>query len=234
MSNFIGISSIVSLLSVINIMEDINHKICFHCHEDKPFSEYNKCKSGKYGLHGHCRSCQQKIKKAWYIKNQESERAKSRIYHELAADHYKEYNRKRWLEKKHILGPKQNERRRKEHAKIKARIQRKEWISIPQNKIACTLRSRIRGVLKNIKKNAETERLLGCSFEDLRVYLESKFLPGMTWDNYGTNGWHIDHIIPCASFDLTIVENQQKCFHYTNLQPLWAIDNIKKGSKIIN
>jgi HNH endonuclease. len=53
----------------------------------------------------------------------------------------------------------------------------------------------------------------------------------MSWDNYGRDGWHIDHIRPCASFDLTDPEQQRQCFHYTNLQPLWAADNIRKGAK---
>ena len=61
-------------------------------------------------------------------------------------------------------------------------------------------------------------------------HLQNQFKPGMTRDNYGL--WHVDHIIPCASFDLTKLSEQEKCFHYTNLQPLWAIDNIKKGAKL--
>jgi DNA/RNA endonuclease G (NUC1) len=55
----------------------------------------------------------------------------------------------------------------------------------------------------------------------------------MNWENYGKNGWHIDHIIPCASFDLTDPKQQKNCFHYTNLQPLWAADNIRKSDKIL-
>ena len=54
----------------------------------------------------------------------------------------------------------------------------------------------------------------------------------MTWKNYGRNGWHIDHILPCSSFDLTDPEQRRKCFHYTNLQPLWEIDNIRKSDKV--
>jgi hypothetical protein len=72
--------------------------------------------------------------------------------------------------------------------------------------------------------------LLGCSISDFRKYLEKQFSEGMTWDNHGFNGWHIDHIKPCASFDLTIPEEQQKCFHYSNMQPLWAQDNLSKSS----
>lgn len=74
--------------------------------------------------------------------------------------------------------------------------------------------------------------LLGCSVDECRKYLESKFLPGMTWENYGKSGWHIDHIIPCNLFDLTKPEEQLKCFHYTNLQPLWETDNASKQDKV--
>ena len=60
-------------------------------------------------------------------------------------------------------------------------------------------------------------------------YIEAQFKPGMTWERYGE--WHVDHIRPCASFDLTDPKQQKICFHYSNLQPLWAADNIKKGAK---
>jgi hypothetical protein len=63
--------------------------------------------------------------------------------------------------------------------------------------------------------------------------MESKFLPGMTWDNRGLRGWHIDHIVPCSFFDLANPEQQRKCFHYTNLQPLWAADNLRKSDKLV-
>ena len=68
--------------------------------------------------------------------------------------------------------------------------------------------------------------------KELKIYLESLFQEGMTWDNYNFYGWHIDHIIPIASFDLSDPEQQKKCFHYTNLQPLWASDNLQKGVKL--
>ncbi len=80
------------------------------------------------------------------------------------------------------------------------------------------------------KKYGNTFELVGCSKEDLCSYLESKFLEGMNWKNYGQ--WHVDHIIPCASFNLDDPEQQKACFHWSNLQPLWGIDNMKKGAKI--
>ena len=81
------------------------------------------------------------------------------------------------------------------------------------------------------KKDKPTKEFLGCSMEALKIYLENQFSTGMSWDNYGK--WHLDHIKPCCIFDLTDIEQQKICFHYTNLQPLWAIDNIKKGRKIL-
>jgi hypothetical protein len=83
--------------------------------------------------------------------------------------------------------------------------------------------------LKGRFKSKRTIELLGCSIEEVWNHLESKFKSGMTKENHGL--WHIDHIKPCASFDLTDPEQQAICFHYTNLQPLWAVDNRRKGSR---
>ena len=94
------------------------------------------------------------------------------------------------------------------------------------------LRSRILDALKGKSKSKKTKELIGISIEGLIKYLESKFKPGMSWKK--RNLIHIDHIRPCASFDLTDPKQQAKCFHYTNLQPLWAKENLSKGAKIIN
>jgi hypothetical protein len=102
-----------------------------------------------------------------------------------------------------------------------------------QRKISNLLRDRIRCAMKRsiAKKSEKTMDLIGCSISFLMNYLEEKFQEGMTWDNQGK--WHIDHIVPCASFNLSNPEEQKVCFHYTNLQPLWALDNMRKGSKIL-
>jgi len=81
-------------------------------------------------------------------------------------------------------------------------------------------------------KSAKTSELLGCTVEDLRLFLEAEFVEGMSWENYGE--WHVDHIRPCASFNLEDPEEQKRCFHWTNLQPLWAQDNLRKGAKIVS
>lgn len=72
---------------------------------------------------------------------------------------------------------------------------------------------------------------MGCTVEELKKYLESKWQEGMSWDNYGFHGWHIDHIKPLASFNLTDRDELLKACHYTNLQPLWCKDNMKKGKR---
>ena len=100
----------------------------------------------------------------------------------------------------------------------------------PSYHISETIRSYIsRSIKGKIKKKKRTEEIVGIDFKDLVGYLEKKFKPGMTLSNYGK--WHIDHIKPVAKFDLTISGELEKCFHYTNLQPLWAVDNLKKGKK---
>jgi hypothetical protein len=94
------------------------------------------------------------------------------------------------------------------------------------------LRGRVFAALK--KKGVKCERtkiLVGCSIPFLIKYIEGLFTDGMTWENQGLRGWHVDHIKPCSKFDLTKPEEQKKCFHYTNLQPLWWRDNLIKGDK---
>ena len=95
------------------------------------------------------------------------------------------------------------------------------------------LRERMRKALKGFAKTSTTKQLLGCSLEEFRAHLESKFKEGMSWDNYGRFGWHIDHIRPCSAFDLSDGVQQRECFHHTNLQPLWWRDNLKKGATIV-
>ena len=96
-----------------------------------------------------------------------------------------------------------------------------------QYRLACRLRRRLSQALKGIYKSGSAVHDLGCSIEKFKVYLESLFQSGMSWDNYGE--WHIDHIIPLSKFDLTDREQLLKACHYTNLQPLWAEDNLRKG-----
>ena len=101
-----------------------------------------------------------------------------------------------------------------------------------QYKLKDRLRSRLHHALKGNIKNGSAVRDLGCTLEELKIHLENQFEEGMTWDNWKKDGWHIDHIKPLNSFDLTDPVQLKEACHYTNLQPLWAHDNISKGDKI--
>lgn len=102
----------------------------------------------------------------------------------------------------------------------------------PQYAVSRDIRSRVRKAIRGASgvKSKSCQKLLGCSHAFAMAHIEAQFLPGMTWGN--RKEWHIDHIIPVAAFDLTDPEHQSLCFHYTNLRPLWAVDNIRKGDNI--
>jgi len=100
-----------------------------------------------------------------------------------------------------------------------------------QFRLAGNLRSRLNEGLKKNFKTGSAVRDLGCSMGEFKVYVEKRWLAGMSWDNYGPNGWHLDHITPLASFDLQDPNQLRKACYYTNYQPLWAEDNRKKAAK---
>ena len=95
--------------------------------------------------------------------------------------------------------------------------------------IESRLRRRFNHAIQKTNKAGRIMELVGCTRDQLVAYMEAQFLPSMSWEN--RSEWHVDHIKPCASFDLTDPGQQRQCFHYTNLQPLWAVDNIRKGAK---
>jgi hypothetical protein len=113
--------------------------------------------------------------------------------------------------------------------KINERRDNKKKINI-NFKITCGLRGRIAKAIKGNYKSGSAVKDLGCSIPELKTYLESKFQEGMTWENWGIHGWHIDHITPLDSFNLQNREEFLKACHYTNLQPLWAEENLTKGA----
>ena len=121
-----------------------------------------------------------------------------------------------------------NRKWRVEHREHLREKQRERYRTDVEYRLRQNIRSRIKDT---IKKNKSVPEYIGCSIEELKAYLESKFQPGMTWDNYGRGGWHIDHIRPLSSFNLSDPEQLRLAYHYTNLQPLWAKDNLTKGAR---
>lgn len=201
-------------------------KTCSFCNELKSIDYFSKARQNKDGYNGKCKLCiqnyqslyrmnnQKEIKKGqknWYLQNQHKKKNKTKQYKLNHKEKYKEYNKQ---------------------YKINNRDKINEWNKNYKpslnSKISIAIRNRVRAAIKynNSKKSESTHKLLGCTIEFFKEYIESKFTKYMSWENHGNNGWHLDHIIPCSSFDLNIPEQQNKCFHYTNYQPLWATTEI--------
>jgi hypothetical protein len=192
-------------------------------------------RSHKEALKKYRESINDKLKfylKIYYLKNKLKLRIQSRKYQTV--------NKKR-IAKLHKLYNKKHQKELKQY-KVEWYQKNRERIIKQRNiynhnklrtdinfRILSNLRCRLHQAVKGISKTASTIKLLGCNIDLLRLHLQSKFQPGMSFSNYGK--WHIDHIIPCARFDLSKKSEQKKCFHYTNLQPLWAEDNLIKGKK---
>ncbi len=126
-------------------------------------------------------------------------------------------------------------RNKKRVNKERVKMAMRDYYSNPKSWLVMNLRGRLIRVLnrgtKKLKKTAHTYKLLGADISTIKIYLENQFKPGMNWDNRGK--WHIDHIIPLINFDLSKKVEQEKAFHYTNLQPLWAIENLRKGKRLL-
>jgi hypothetical protein len=131
---------------------------------------------------------------------------------------------KRWAE-----NTKKWHKENKERINFLARERKRKNPSI---RIKANLRKRLSTLVSKAiaKKHSQTMDLLGCDIIFFLEYLQNKFTEGMTLENYGK--WHLDHIIPCYYFDLIDIEEQKKCFHFTNIQPMWAIDNLRKNKHI--
>jgi hypothetical protein len=123
--------------------------------------------------------------------------------------------------------------RRKKHSEKELQRHHRLYYSDINYKLRKQLRLRLNQAIKNNQKVGSAISDLGCSIDELKLYLESRFLPGMTWANNSLHGWHIDHIKPLSSFDLSDPNQFKQACHYTNLQPLWAVDNLRKGSKTV-
>ena len=123
---------------------------------------------------------------------------------------------------------------RKEHKERKRELENGYYENNLNHKIAMRLRNRLNQALNGETKYCSAVDDLGCTVEELKLYLESKFKPGMGWDNWTTDGWHIDHRKPLAAFDLADPAQQLEACHYSNLQPLWAEENLSKGDNYVN
>ena len=205
------------------IENEVEIKHCPTCDSWKDLSEYNKQSSSWDKLARMCRKCycEYKTNKR---KNDEKYKQSDILYKQK----YEQSGRRKEVSKIRY------EEKKDEILKKCIAYNKKKYNTDPYFKVVCCMRSRISKLLKqkNADKYNKFYNYLGCSKQDFILYFQAKFKEVMTWENHGE--WHIDHIKPCASFNLLNEEEQKKCFHYTNLQPLWASENLSKGSKYVD
>ena len=201
-------------------------KVCTKCKIEKEVTEFNKLKRNKNGLRSKCKSCEKEYSEA----NKERIKERQKEYQQTNKERMKEYKKEYYQTNKEYF--KEYRQANKERIKeSKKEYQRNRRKTDPLFKMCGNLRNRTLIAFKNkgYSKNTKTQEMLGVDWEIAKQHIERQFAKGMNWDNYGE--WHIDHIIPLASANNK--EELMKLCHYTNLQPLWAEDNLSKKDKII-
>lgn len=180
--------------------------------------------------------CRPHYKDNWKLKNRALDRiySKRNYYENGGKEDKKAYAEKN---KEKIKAYKKTYHKKyytKNKQRILARLIRTRKIKYkvdPQFRLRICVAVRLASAMKHGYVAGTAIESLGCSIKEFKQYLEKKFKPGMTWDNYGYNGWHVDHIKPLCIFDLTDKNQLAEAAHYTNMQPLWKDENFKKGGK---
>jgi hypothetical protein len=191
----------------------MNNKFCPICKQNKVYSDFYVDKKRKNGLYPCCKFCSNLKSKKYHNKNKERINKRSREYAEKNKEQIKSIRAKR--------GDKLREYQRN--------YSRNRCATDPLYKFKKNIRRSTSEAFRFSKKSKTTLKILGCSLEEAFAHIESLFQPEMTWLNYGSK-WHIDHIVPLSS--AYTIEQVEKLCHYSNLQPLWAKENIIKSDKL--
>jgi len=216
-------------------MELPTHKTCSRCKESKKLEEFYKKEREFLGVRNMCKECCKEDHKKWREKNpgKDAEAIKKRRKENPAQERgYREKYRVNNAEKERLRAEKyrieNREKYRESGKKSQARIR-----STVKGKLTDNFRRSMRRMILS-KNGQSTFSLVGYTVDDLRSHLESLFTDGMTWDNYGLYGWHIDHKIPLVAFNYEKPTDTdfKKAWCLSNLQPLWAFDNLTKGDRL--
>ena len=209
-------------------------KKCVKCQIEKDLNDFSNNKAKKDGKCVYCRSCYTIVNREWRQNNPKQDK---KIHDKWKKDNIEKVRKNslkyyyRYREERNKYS-KQYRQKHKDKIRVKNReYTTKKYYENINFRLSVILRGRLWKAITRNSKQSSALTLLGCTIDELKSYLERRFTKGMTWKNYGK--WHIDHIKPCCSFDLTNFEQQKLCFHYSNLQPLWAKDNIRKNGKVI-
>jgi hypothetical protein len=229
-------------------------KTCTKCGHSKPTDRFTKDKTRSDGLFSWCRECKSAAAKAHYrsnpaphIERAARKRAEDpeamRLWRERNAAHVQSYNRKHYARNReerrayHARYAKEKAVERREYRRKnveRAREANRRRRRSPKGKLDGTMSRGINRSLKGGKAGRSWEALVGYSVVELMAHIERQFLPGMTWDNHGTFGWHIDHIVPLRAFNFADPDHIDfsRAWALSNLRPLWWRDNLTKQGKI--
>lgn len=216
------------------MVDNKNTKICVKCKIEKDLTCFYSRKDRKIGVRTDCKECDKEKLKQYILKNPEKRKETNKKCYQSHYKNNKEYYKKRnelFYLKNPLYSKYSNEKFKEKNPNYKKTYE-KERRKDPIYKLESNMRKRLWKILKTKKmlKTDNTFKIVGENVIFLKEYLEKKFTEGMTWENYGQ--WHVDHIIPLCSANTE--EEVKILFHYTNLQPLWDKDNLKKGKKIEN
>jgi hypothetical protein len=206
----------------------MENKVCSKCGIEKEVCQFHKWKYGPDGYKRECKECRKLETKTYYSNNNEKVKLRVNKYRKSNPDKVKEVRTRIYeRDRERILMV--NKLYRENNREKRNEYTRNRKSTDPIFKLKHLMNSRMRIFMRsrNIKKHNKTFDIIGCTPNELKEHIQTQFNDGMSWDNQGE--WHIDHIIPLSSG-----KNEDEIIrlcHYTNLQPLWAIDNIKKGSK---
>ena len=220
------------VLYLYRLVKGSNMKKCAKCGEEKELENFSNNKAKKDGKCAYCRECYAAVNRSWRQNNPDKDRSIHKKWKEKNPEHLRKKSLEQYY-KHHEKNKERNRKWKKVHKnkvnELNKEYHNKKYHNDTNYKITRLLRGRFQKLVKGIHKKNSVLDLLGCSVDELKVYLATKFADGMSWSNHGE--WHIDHIKPCSKFDLTKLSEQKKCFHYTNLQPLWAKENLSKNNK---
>lgn len=195
-------------------------KECRKCGELKPLDQFYYRKDS--GTHrADCKACVIAASRKSQLRNREHRKEYLRDWVDRNREDFREYQRE-YQRKWRANNP--------DRASESWRRHHKKMMQNPGYRVSESVSSGIRRCIKNRKGGAKWEAIVGYSVGELIQHLEKQFTDGMTWDNYGD--WHIDHIVPVSSFDMSDESDFRACWSISNLRPLWAVDNMKKRDKI--
>ena len=197
-------------------------KRCNRCKTEKELSEFHINRGTRDGLTSFCKACNNARAKDWQDKNPEKSKAKKAAWYRA----HKELTIQRAAQWAEDNRTRHREQQRAHDNRIR---------STPRGHLDFRMGSAIRDAIGSIKAGRRWLELVDYTIEELMQHLESKFLPGMTWDNYGNGGWHIDHKVPRDFFIYETTEEQEfkYCWSLDNLQPMWEKDNLSKGYRLL-